>query len=91
MVLKFPNPISKQCVWMMKMEKKWQEATEAKLASIDEYSVFIDQGHHTKAKTPTSYKKNRVHLIFDVKHDGRHKSRLVADGHLTDVPLESVY
>jgi hypothetical protein len=26
-----------------------------------------------------------------VKHDGRHKSRLVADGHLTDVPLESVY
>ena len=26
-----------------------------------------------------------------MKHDGRHKARLVADGHLTDVPLESVY
>jgi Reverse transcriptase (RNA-dependent DNA polymerase) len=29
--------------------------------------------------------------VFDVKHDGRHKARLVADGHLTDVPINSVY
>jgi len=29
--------------------------------------------------------------VFDVKHDGRHKACLVADGHLTDIPLESVY
>jgi Reverse transcriptase (RNA-dependent DNA polymerase) len=71
--------------------KNWQEATETELASIDEYSVFIDQGHHTKAKTPKSYNKTRVHLIFDVNHDGRQKARLVADGHLTDLPLESVY
>ena len=40
---------------------------------------------------PAGFKKIRVHLVFAVKHDGRHKSRLVADGHLTDVPLESVY
>jgi hypothetical protein len=26
-----------------------------------------------------------------VKHDGRHKARLAADGHLTDVPVDSVY
>ena len=26
-----------------------------------------------------------------VKHDGRYKARLVADGHLTDVPIDSVY
>ena len=26
-----------------------------------------------------------------MKHDGRHKVRLVADGHLTEIPLESVY
>jgi hypothetical protein len=32
-----------------------------------------------------------AHFVFDVKHDGRHKARLVADGHLTEVPLESVY
>jgi Reverse transcriptase (RNA-dependent DNA polymerase) len=29
--------------------------------------------------------------VFDVKHDGRHKARLVADGHLTNVPIDSVY
>ena len=26
-----------------------------------------------------------------MKHDGRHRARVVADGHLTDVPTESVY
>jgi Reverse transcriptase (RNA-dependent DNA polymerase) len=40
---------------------------------------------------PSWNKKIRVHLNFDVKHDGRHKVRLVADGHLTDIRLESVY
>ena len=29
--------------------------------------------------------------MFVVKHDSRHKARLVADGHLTEVPLLSVY
>jgi Reverse transcriptase (RNA-dependent DNA polymerase) len=58
---------------------------------IDDYDTFIDKGHHTKVKAPIGYKKIRVHLIFDVKHDGRHKARMAADGHLTDIPLESVY
>jgi hypothetical protein len=29
--------------------------------------------------------------VFDVKHDGRHKRPLVADGNLTAIPTESVY
>ena len=29
--------------------------------------------------------------MFAVKHDGRHKARLVADGHLTPEPIESIY
>ena len=29
--------------------------------------------------------------MYDVKHDGRLKARLVADGHLTQIPAESVY
>jgi len=70
---------------------RWQDATKTEFTSIDEYHTFIDKGHHTKAAIPTGYKKIRVHIIFDVKHDGRHKARLVADGHLTDIPLESVY
>ena len=32
-----------------------------------------------------------VNLIFAVKHDGRHKARLVAGGHLTPDPIESIY
>ena len=33
----------------------------------------------------------RVHTIFDVKVDGRHKARVFTDGHLTATPTESVY
>ena len=47
--------------------------------------------HRDKAKPPDRYKSIWVHLIFDVKHDGRHKARLVDDGHLTDVPSDTVY
>ena len=32
-----------------------------------------------------------MHLVFDVKHDGRHRAHLVADGHLTDIPSDSTY
>jgi hypothetical protein len=60
------------------------------LGQIDEYTTFIDKCHHTKVNPPSGFKKIRVHLVFDVKHNGRHKARLVADGHLTDIPLDSV-
>ena len=68
---------------------KWQDATKLEMDLLDTYSTFKDYGY--KSKPPPGYKKIRVHLVFDVKHDGRHKARLVADGHLTDIPLESVY
>jgi Reverse transcriptase (RNA-dependent DNA polymerase) len=70
---------------------KWQEAINLELQQINDYDTFVDCGHHTSARIPSEYKKIRVHFVFDVKHDGRHKARLVADGHLTEVPLESVY
>ena len=35
--------------------------------------------------------KIRVHFVYAVKHDGRFKARLVADGHLTKEPVESIY
>jgi hypothetical protein len=69
----------------------WGDATVIELTQIDDYVTFIDKGHHTKVKAPIGYKKIRVHLIYDVGHDSRHKARLVADGHLTDIPLESVF
>ena len=70
---------------------KWKDAIVLELVQINEYKTFTDHGHHTKCKPPEGYKKIRVHFVFDVKHDGRHKARLVADGHLTDLPLDSVY
>ena len=61
---------------------------------MKEYEVFTDLGHNT-TDIPTyllnNYKKICVHLVFDVKHDGWHKANLVTDGHLMDVPIESVY
>jgi hypothetical protein len=32
-----------------------------------------------------------THFVYDVKHDGRHKSRMVAGGHRTETPVDSVY
>ena len=43
------------------------------------------------SQAPKDHKKTRAHFVFDVKHDGRNKSRLVADVHLTDAPLSNVY
>ena len=32
-----------------------------------------------------------MHLVFDCKHNGWHKARLVAGGHLTPDPIDSIY
>jgi hypothetical protein len=68
---------------------RWVDATNLEMIQLDEYDCFKDQGK--RLDIPIGYKKIRVHLIYDVKHDGRHKARLVADGHLTDIPVDSVY
>jgi hypothetical protein len=70
---------------------KWHEAITLELNQINEYDTFDDIGYKDQIAAPQDYKRIRVHMVFDVKHDGRYKARLVADGHLTDAPLESVY
>ena len=37
------------------------------------------------------YHRIKVHLVLAVKFDGRHKARLVADGHLTPETIENIY
>ena len=44
-----------------------------------------------KGVAPKGYKNIRSHFVFDVKDDGLHESRLVYDGHSTNVPLSSIY
>jgi hypothetical protein len=69
----------------------WREATNLEMSQLAEYNTFRDMGHKDTASPLTGYKKICTHLIYDCKHDGRHKAWMVADGHLTDIPLESVY
>ena len=76
---------------------KWNDATKAGLDSIQSYQVVQkhEKAQYDKQKkvitAPPGYQKIRVHLIFAVKYDGRHKARLVPDGHLTPEPVESIY
>ena len=76
---------------------KWHDAMKEEMDSIHSYEVFKK---HEKAQydkqekvinAPQGYHKLRVHLILAVKYDGSHKARLVAGGHLTPEPVESIY
>ena len=75
---------------------KWKKAIDLEIEQIKEYQVFKDSGkavydkkHITNA--PKGHQKIRVHFVFDVKHCGKFKARLVADGHFTKEPMETVY
>ena len=57
---------------------KWKDSTNLEMGIPN----FQNKGHSRNTKP---------HLIYAMKHDGRHKARCVADGHLTDIPIESVY
>ena len=67
----------------------WQDAEELEVDQLQEYSTFNDLG--IGAPIPTGYTKIPVHFVYDVKHDGRHKARMVAGGHRTETPVDSVY
>ena len=72
---------------------KWQDSTALEMGQLDEYDTFLDLGdsRNPETKPPEGHKKIGVHLIFAMKHDGCHKTTCVANGHLTDTPLESAY
>ena len=61
------------------------------MEQLREYKCSLDYGVHRKSTPPEGYKKIKVHLVFNVKHDGQHKARCVGDGHLTNIPIDSVY
>ena len=60
---------------------KWRQAEIVEIDQLNDYGVFKDLGKGAKA--PEGYKRIRVHLVYNIKHDLRHKARCVADGHLT--------
>ena len=73
----------------------WQDAKDLELTQIHEYKVYKKTGkaqfHNGKVVTQDSFQKIRVHFVYAVKHDGRFKAKLVADGHLTKEPVVSIY
>jgi hypothetical protein len=74
---------------MKNNNKKWQDAEATEMKQLLKYQTFLDKGKGGEA--PMGYKKIRCHMVYDVKHDGRHKARLVAGGHLADPNTDSVY
>ena len=63
---------------------KWEESIKLEAEQQYECNTCKDlgQGH-----APQGCKKICTHFVFDAKHDGRHKARLVANEHLTEAPL----
>jgi Reverse transcriptase (RNA-dependent DNA polymerase) len=68
---------------------KWKDAEDIERNPLIQYKTFVDLGPDGEA--PPGYKKIRCHIIYDVKHDGRHKARIVAGGHINDLNTERVY
>ena len=60
-----------------------------KRISCSKYKTFVDYGKG--GYPPKGSLKIRLHWVFDVKHDGRHKARCVAGGYLTPPLVESIY
>jgi hypothetical protein len=66
--------------------EKWKLAEEAEVESLNEYDTFHDRG---TGRTPHGYKFIKVFFVYAVKHDLRHKARLVAGGHMTPAQGDS--
>ena len=68
---------------------RWQDAEKLEIKQLLEYDSFADLG--LGAPTPAGHQRIPCHMVYDVKHDGRHKARFVAGGHRTTTPIDSVY
>ena len=66
----------------------WKESTDKELKSINDHKVFRQVSPEDDM---SQYKRIPYRIIFDCKHDGRRKARLVAGGHVTAPPTEDVY
>ena len=70
----------------MNMEKRhvrtlWSYATNTDIVQIGEYDTFRHLGKD--ALVPVGHSNIWVHLLYYVKHDRFHKTRLAANEHLT--------
>ena len=92
--IKFGVRVPKDYIEAMEFDRKnqnnlWKDAVNMEMKQVYEYDSFRSKGK--KAQVPKDHVMIRVHLIFDVKQDGRHKARLVAGGHLTGPKVDTYY
>ena len=92
-IFKFGVQVPRNHKEAMQLDEKngntlWADAEARELNQIDEYGTFRDVG---KGVHPRGYKKISAHLVYDIKPDLRRKARLVAGGHLTETPVNSIY
>ena len=64
----------------------WRDAIQKEMTNVSPAFEFRDDD-----KIPIGYTKIDCHMIFDIKSDLTRKARLVAGGHMAQVPKESVY
>ena len=92
--IKFGVRVPKDYIEAMEFDQKnqnnlWKDAVNMEMKQVYEYDSFRSKGK--KAQVPKDHVMIRVHFIFDVKQDGRHKARLVAGGHLTGPKVDTYY
>ena len=56
---------------------------------MKKYSVFKNLGKNKNISI--DYKNIRVYFVYNVKHDSRHRARLVTDKYFTDIPINNIY
>ena len=77
--------------------RNWYDAIKLEMESMQSNKDFkkwdkvILEMHKKVINAPKGYHKIKVHLVFAVKFDRRHKARLVADGHLTPEQVKNIY
>eukprot|EP00957_Ditylum_brightwellii_P199611 15216939-Ditylum_brightwellii.AAC.1 len=67
----------------------WRDCTKVEIDKTYEYKTFESLGKG--GRKPKEHTMICVHLVYDVKQDGRHKARLVAGGHMTGPNTDTYY
>ena len=60
----------------------WAEAIRKEMTAMFEMTVFQEWKDPSPPKRDDGWQFAPLRLIFDIKHDGRHKARMVLGGHV---------
>jgi hypothetical protein len=90
---KFGIEVPKSVADAIRLDKEngntlWMDAVALEMAAVQVSFKVLDDGDDA----PIGYQRINCHLIFDVKLDAfRRKARMVAGGHVTEVPAVMTY